>query len=50
MAKFIIILLVSMCQKSGCHAYVVVCSYNGCVDGNDILNYCITRKNSTEKK
>jgi hypothetical protein len=40
-AKFIIILLVSMCQKFGCHAYVVVCSSNGCVDGNDTndINY-----------
>jgi hypothetical protein len=50
MLKFIDMLLVSMCQKSDCHAYVVVCSSNDCVDGNDIISYCIICKNSNEKK
>ena len=49
MSKFTIIMLVSMCQKSDCHAYVVVCSSNDCVDGNAILSYCIICKNSTEE-
>jgi len=48
-SKFIILVSVSMCQKPDCHAYVVVCSSNGSVDGNGILSYCIIRENSTEK-
>jgi len=49
MSKFIIPVLVSMCQKPDCRGYVVVCSSNDCVDGNGILSCCIIRKYSTEK-
>ena len=49
MAKFITTVLVSMCQKSDCHAYIDSGSSNGCVDVNGIYSYYIIRKNNTVK-
>lgn len=49
MAKFIIIVLVSMCQKSDCHGYIDSGSFNGCVAVNGMCSYYILRKNNTVK-